>query len=193
MNKISLLFMIAIFFTLNAQISAKEIKSKLFEIYEIEQQQDKNKIKELISNLPKNYSHFVPTDDNVSVRQGPGVSFGKHGVLTKNVDRHQNGQDIIEYSNLKNIGVDTYLPWVGGIVSNEVLPGDENCSGWQEIVTLEMTWLSFDFENGYYPDYSGLDDNALPAYVCIDFIETNPISQKDIANFQERHFPNYNK
>ncbi len=164
--------------------------SKYLELYQIDKTKDIEAKDNVIASLEENYSHFIPTGDGVSVRKGPGVIYAKHGRLLKNIVEGTGGHDSIDLSNLRHIGADTFLPWIGGIVSNEILPGDENCSGWQEIIMLEMSWLAWNI-NDIYPDYSGLDDNTMPAYVCIDFIEKSPLSEKDISNFKEAHFKNF--
>ncbi len=169
-------------------VFAQDGQAKFLEFKKYNDNYDQANMDKSINELGNNYSYFKPTGQDVSVRSGPGINYSKFGKLMQTVTKGTAGENRLDFSNLQYIGVDSYfLPWVGGIVSNKVLPGDENCSGWQEIVMLEMTWLAWDAGNEY-PDYSGLDMNTRAPYVCRDYIKTSPIKEKDKNNFAQAHY-----
>ncbi len=148
------------------------------EFYNMEKAKDYTAIKAVLSGLRGQYSHFLPTKENVNVHHSPSANSDTHGVLVQSVKRNPQGRNQMDISNLRHIKVDTALPWVGGIVSNKVLPGDAQCSGWHEVVTLDMTWLAWNDANPR-PSYAGAEENTIPAYVCADHIKKRPLSSKD--------------
>ncbi len=148
------------------------------EFYKMEKAKDYTAIKAVLSGLRAQYSHFIPTKEGVSVYHGPEINSETHGALVQSVKRGPQGRNQMDISNLRHIKVDTALPWVGGIVNNKVLPGDAQCSGWHEVLTLDMTWLAWNDTNPR-PNYVGAEENIIPAYVCADHIKKRPLSSKD--------------
>ncbi len=154
----------------NVALAAQEVSSPKaaahsFYLDSLNKERNVSKITEELAKLTENYSFFVPKGTGIKVRQGPGVD---HKAYTQRL----NGAEAWQ-GNTKSDA------WLGGIVHNVVLPGDDKCSGWQEVIYVSRLWEEVDLIKA---------SADTPAYVCKDFIKTGPIDEKNLFRFKLYQF-----
>ncbi len=145
--------------------SASKTASHSFYLDGLKKEKDIKAMTEELANLAENYSFFVPSGSGIKVRQGPGVNYAEY---THRLNAGAQWQ-----------GYNGTAVWKGGVVRNAVLPGDSNCSGWQEIIYILRKWEEEDLVKA---------SSESPAFVCKDFIKTSPVDGQNLFRFKLYQF-----